>query len=713
MPFDYEALVGHLYVVGGRAISAPPPGTIVEVAPSRAGRGREADTFFALVLPSGEEVAAPAFYEQLSQLSAERYFGGTGSVTAGMRSVLNSINEDLYKHNQGETRKFEANMLCAVLRGTELYLGRVGSGVGMLRHAGEIIPFPSQFEDDDALYGPPMGVQPVPDIKMAHYTIATGTRLLLADPALADSPYEGVTTAMAAEDIAAVLTGLKGVVSGQMTLLAVEFVPPEAQIDLPVREGESSVELLKPAPTPPPAPAPTPGTPAVPEAEPPRRRAPSPAVPVLQSAASKGALGVARFAEAVGALIERFIPSPESGRRTWWSTPMATAAAILIPVAVVLLVVALWLTGTGESEFDLCVKRANETATVARGIASNDVAGTTAAWNAVLLVVEECTAIRPNDASMSALQQEGRTIIDRLLLVDRRQMQVLTSFMNATLTEAVIQGEDIFVLDGANQLVYRVKLTPDGRSIIPGSQTVVPSMRRTASVAEFTVGDLIDIAWATEATGFGQGNQLVALDQNGVLIACPPRFLESLSCEAQQLLETRTWVNPIAIYFWSGRLYVLDPGANQIWRYDANASSFANTPTEYFVGDGRPDISRSVDFAIDNDGLVYLLLADGAVVKFESGQLQPFSLAGFPDGATLTGADAMFLNRNPISLALYVVNRPQRTIYEMTQAGTFLAAYRPQDETLFEALSNVIADSNLGLVYALSGNSILVFDRAN
>jgi hypothetical protein len=35
MPFDYESLVGHLYIVGGRALSVTPPGALVEVAPKK------------------------------------------------------------------------------------------------------------------------------------------------------------------------------------------------------------------------------------------------------------------------------------------------------------------------------------------------------------------------------------------------------------------------------------------------------------------------------------------------------------------------------------------------------------------------------------------------------------------------------------------------------------------------------------------------------
>src|SRR5690606_39328079 len=116
MPLEYEALVGHLYIVGGRTISAAPPGTLVEVAPKKAARGRELDTFFVMVLPAGETIAPAAFYEQMCQVSAERYFSSSGSVTSALRAILNSLNDDLYQHNATDPKRYEASILCAVLR---------------------------------------------------------------------------------------------------------------------------------------------------------------------------------------------------------------------------------------------------------------------------------------------------------------------------------------------------------------------------------------------------------------------------------------------------------------------------------------------------------------------------------------------------------------------------------------------------------------------
>ncbi|MBK8035233.1 MAG: hypothetical protein IPK17_38160 [Chloroflexi bacterium] len=69
--------------------------------------------------------------------------------------------------------------------------------------------------------------------------------------------------------------------------------------------------------------------------------------------------------------------------------------------------------------------------------------------------------------------------------------------------------------------------------------------------------------------------------------------------------------SPRAIDFWEGRMYILDPGANQIWRYDPSGGAYPGMPLEYFTGERRPDISRALDFAITNEGDIYLLLQEG------------------------------------------------------------------------------------------------------
>jgi hypothetical protein len=303
---------------------------------------------------------------------------------------------------------------------------------------------------------------------------------------------------------------------------------------------------------------------------------------------------------------------------------------------------------------------------------------------------------------------EAQGVLDRAQDITRTDMTPIYAFPNAMLTKAILHGEDMYVLDSNNQQVYRITLATDGMSVVQGSYAPIPAMRRSGKVINFDVADLIDIAWAENGAGLAQSNVIVALDKNGVLIACPPRFLQD--CSAQKLQGSDTWKTPKAIQFWQGRLYLLDAGANQIWRYDPSGGAFAGVPLEYFSGSNRPDISSAIDFAINTAGDLYLLTNNGQVARFRGGEQQDFAFSGF-GAQSMNSPNSLYLNTNPIAQGLYFAERDQRTIFETTMAGTFIRAYRAQSDDLFAQLSNVVADTNVGVVYALSGNSVLAFQR--
>src|SRR5690606_31082394 len=141
---------------------------------------------------------------------------------------------------------------------------------------------------------------------------------------------------------------------------------------------------------------------------------------------------------------------------------LSSSGSVLIPVALVVLVIIMWLSGTAASEFELCVNEAIEAGNLARGIASNDVTGTLAAWNATLLTIERCNEIRVNEApdpQLAVLTREGQSIIDRLNQIERREAVVIEAFPNAMLTSVVLRGEDLYVLDDGNEQVYRITLS--------------------------------------------------------------------------------------------------------------------------------------------------------------------------------------------------------------------------------------------------------------
>ena len=698
MAFDFEALVGHLNVVNGRAISATPPGALVEVAPRKAARGRETDTFFALVLPSGDTTAPPLFYEQMAALCAERYFSSTGSVTSGLRAAFAHLNENLYDHNQRDPHHYEAAIVCAVLRGPDLYVGRIGAAVALLRLDDAVQPFPTDFSNDEQLYGTPLGVHMSPDVRMAMYTVRQGARLLLADAGLADLDYHAVCGAVERDDIGDVLMALKDLAAGTLSAMVVEFVPPEEPSPLPMPDAANSREARQ---------MPAAADAATPRSNPPGPRRSDARGEGLNRAVGGAALGAAKVVDGLNDAVDFVLPEPRENPRNVMATPFMAALALLIPVMVVVVVLVFWLSGTGQSEFDRCVSSAYQAANLARGISSSDVRGTLAAWNAVQVVVAQCDQLRADDPQMVALSAEAQQVTDALVGFDRRPTTVIDSLPSAVLSRLVLQGEDLYALDDGNDIVYRLTLNTDGLSLSTPRQPIA-SMRRGGTVNQFVAGDILDIAWGEDDAGLQQGSVITALDSAGVLITCPPRFTQQ--CSAQQL-NISTWVAPVAMEFWQGRLYVLDPGANQVWRYDAAGGSYPNSPVEYFVGEGRPDIRQAVDFAIDTPGSIYVMLNDGTVQKYTSGQRTGFAFSNFPEGQTFTGVRSMFLNTNPTDLMLYVVAGGVNTIYQTTHAGTRASSFRAEEDGQFSALADVAVDSNRDLIYAASGSTIYAFER--
>lgn len=710
MAFDFEALVGHLYVVGGRSLATQPPGMLVEVAPKKAARGRELDTIFVLVTPSGDVTAPAAFYDQMANLAAERYFNSSGSVTAGLRTVFNSLNQDLVEHNGTGTRHYEANLVCGILKDNELFLSRAGAGIALYRHLGEMQPFPSDFSNDEALYGPPLGVQPVPDIKMTRYGVMQGSRLVLSDSRLADLEMGRMTSALCSNEIADVLAGFKEMVASQITMMAIEFVPPEAPSPDTVKDARSSTRAPATPTTSQPIATPATGdTPAgETEAASPSRRVSGVLAAQLKGAGGAVALFVAGILGGINRVLDRILPPPPDGNRGWFRTSTAVAISILIPVAIVILVAGLGLASTDQTEFETCINEADKTANVARSINSTDRAGTLAAWNAVIGKVSECDKMRPNDPTMISLVREAQSVKDHLFQIERRHAVTLKSFQNANLTRAVLQGQDLYVLDSQNQLVQRIILkTNDDGTVEAASSEPMAAMRRGAVIGQYRVSDLIDIVWSDDTT------QITALDKEGLLIQCSPRFRQD--CQVQKLLRSESWISPIKMTLWEGRLYLLDPGANQIWRYDSTGGSFASSPIEYFAGDVRPQIQNAVGFGIYSSGTtggsIFILTADGQTTKWLGGKQTPFVYAGFPDGQQLAGADSFYLNSDPIGQGLFITQRSSRTIFETSLSGTWFGSYQVYEEDNFAALNTVVADSNLQIIYALSGNSVFTIDQ--
>jgi hypothetical protein len=716
MAFELEALVGHLYVAGGRTIKTNPPGALCEVAPKRAARGREIETFFVLVLPSGN-IAPNTFYEQMALMAAERYFSNTGSVTAALRDVYNTLNSNLYEHNSSGRRHYEANMITVVLRGTELFTARAGAATMILRYSGTNQTIPSPLTDEESLYKPPLGVQPMPDVEMTRFTVDRNTRMVLADANILEITDENITQALVGSNIERVLDDFRTLVTLQIQMMVVEFVPPEEPVAVAAATGQSSAIITAEIAASRARSINRDSEARITEAiaavtvtrpDTPWERVRKRIREGLASVARTAGSSLTALGNAAGKVLGTEAP-PAEKRRT---ILFMRGAVIGIPVIAIAVIMLSWVMNVGQTAYEECVGRAVTAGDFARSIANNAPTSVIAAWQGTLTIVSECEGLRPDvpDPTLQQIRLDAQTVIDQLNDIQRREPILIDAIPDANIREVLLQGLDLYAFDSSTNIIYRLQLQDDGLGLRAARQPIA-NMRTGARVEGNTIGTLIGIAFDE------MNSRIVTLDTTGLLVSCRPAFINQ--CEAKRLLASETWVNPIRFAMWQGNVYVLDTGVGQLWRYEPTGGNYPSQPTEYFLSASRPNLPGALDFAIGSSGSgqirgnVYVLYNDGTITAHRGGDPLPFTFANFREGQEMhvVTAQAMFLNDSPIDTGFYFASRPSRTIYETTAAGTWVATYRTNDEALFELLNDVAVDAEQGVIYAASGNSIFALQK--
>ncbi len=736
---ELEALVGHVFVVGGRAINTTPPGALVQLPPKKAQRGREQDTFFTLVTAAGTTQGQASFYEQLARLAADLYFHSSGGVTSGLREAISAVNSHLIDHNQEAGQRYEANMICLIMRGREIYVARAGSCLSVFRQGEGFITSPGDLRDEYALNGLPLGYSPVPDIKLAHYDIAPGHVIVLADAGLAQADTDKLRAVLGAGDVQAIMEPLKTMGGSKLQATVIEFVStdtPDPAVLAPQPGSKITRSSTAPATT---APFDASSAATLDDRQPVRGSQPIRVSSAPKGAASAAAVGAAiatgqlppvqdvvaetkrsanragrravggtasilgAFVRGINSLLDRLLPEPdENGPHI--PTMLAAGLAILVPVVVVFVVVALRLSQVDYTAFEQMVREVEDAASQAATIPLSDVNNAKTAWLEVLKRIDQAEkeSGRTGDPDLARIKTRAQNVLDTYARVTRRAVTPLRTFNEtAKLVGPIIRGgADMYTLDLGNSAIYRDTLNPAATGVL--TRGVQPVVQRGQAVSARSVRQIIDIVWMAEG-GIQRANVLAALDTQGILVTYSPTFAPATS---QPLPGADRWVKPVAITTWQKRLYVLDADANQIWRYVAEGYSYPNLPEPYFDSEYHPNLKDAVDFGIDSTGNVYILFNDGTLRKFNGGVEQPFSFADLPDGRLLS-ANSMYLDSDSPLPAIYITDYRDQSIYEVTLSGRFSHRYRSTDPNAFANLTGVFADRDH--IYVASGPVIYFF----
>ncbi len=704
---ELEALVGHLFIVGGRTISSASPGAIAMPPPRRPARGRDGDTLFGLITLGAGEHQAAAFYEELTGEFSGTYFRTSGGVTSALREALNAANSLMARRNAAAEGAAAVGLACAILRQQEVYVAIVGQARCFLLREGEVERLPTEEELAEGVAG--LGAHAEPDVRFYRREIRAGDFLMLADASLGRLTDVTLRHAVESGEVNDTLNNLASVSSEFCTAEVIKFVTPliEGELDaipatkqrkvpsLPIFSGAAaSAARAKAAP------------PATEADDPIAASHAAPAGGNLFRRAGHGtALSLAQATAGMRTLVERMLPGDESGgtlaQRLQLSTTLQVGVAIAVAVLVALLTTAVYRFRGQTSQYAQLVREAQSEIDLARA-GSGDQAAARSHWETAIFLLDRAGEIRDSGQEVVTLRNEALAALDAYDHVTRVQPVLLRSYESgAYLRGPVVQGLNLYVIDTTQDILYREDLDESGARLVNRESQIVT--RQGDLIGNQVVGGLIDLAWMEEG-GVPQRNVLAMLARNGLLITYSP----SWDVTATLLPGSEAWRDPRALAIYNRDLYILDAGANEIWRYPAAADSYPNAPQRYFT-DFVPDLSDAVDMEIDTNGNVFVLHTGGRITKYFFGRSETFQFEGLPQ--PLARPTALFLNLSLYDRTLFIADPGGGRLYTSALNGTFLANYKDGDDQIFAALSGVFNQDRPPYIYLTAGNQLYYFSR--
>ncbi|MBI3244237.1 MAG: hypothetical protein HYZ49_18305 [Chloroflexi bacterium] len=389
------------------------------------------------------------------------------------------------------------------------------------------------------------------------------------------------------------------------------------------------------------------------------------------------------------------------------------AVAILTPILIGLLVGVVYVQRGRDKEFREYLEAAKLEASLAR--TAPDPLAAQPHWETTLSLLNQADIIYAGRPESAALRAEAQQALDAVDNVQRLAFEPLIQgglAPDATLTELVVNGNEVYALDSSQGRVYRALLTEADRfSVDRGFEC------SAGPVGSYNITHIVDIVWLNTPNIVGKP-ALLAMDADGDLMYCKP---DGTLPEASGLIPPDSgWKSPQAIELYADRLYVLDPGGNQIWSYDRVGGVFSDRPKNYFTTQVF-DLSSAVSFTIAQ-GDIYILRADGRLTfcARDPNTLEPScvenalysdSRPGRPSGDRLQdmiAPRALFYDPPP-EPSLYLLDQGLNGVYQLSLKLVLQRQQKPE-AVLPEAMTAIAIGSNKD-IFVAAGNNVFRAQR--
>jgi hypothetical protein len=737
---ELQAVTGQLYIVNGQVQTTTEhtpttrpsvPGLLAQSAPPKATRSRRRDFLFVHLTLSGQPEETAVLAQDLLDLISRQFYQATGSVTAALRQAITEANQRLLHLNlEGKAPSRTGAVSCAALHSGELFMLQAGEGLAFLGHNFGVERLPAQQPSQVTPLGRTAGLH----VRYFHHHLQDGNLLLLADPRIANLTAEALAPALVDADVEDGLMALQTAVGPQTArLLLIEFTSDDVADTVgkpvagkPVNDKTATVAAIAVMAPPPPT---TPATPvltapdnafpapvregsqvAVPAT--PKRTTEERPFPTEQPAAERppaanlnkiaadvetnarkatagAAFGLANFTDWLTDMLLRLRPPrQEDDEPTNWAIP--AVIAIVIPLLVAIIVTGVYLE-RGR------VRRFAELKTeIAQNIGQADGAETPDQarqyYDQIILLADEADALRPGDGEVTRLRQQAMTELDQLDGVSRLQVQQLHEFTSdVILTDVVLQSGfsgGIFTLDSNSNVYFH----PSDETYLNLSGDPTQISFKGKALGSHVVGTIVDMMWRPAGTAVTREG-LAMLDASGALLTYFPNMLDT---RVAPLGLSSVWQIPTAMSSFDERLYVLDPGAREIWKYFPDGDGFIIKDDEQvLVLDPSADLNTAVDLDLySEDGSLLLLYGDGRIRYYDtrSGRVQWDEVELLQNGGLtipLVAPTSAQLVGKGLNASIFVADPGSGRIVQIARGGRVIAQYRATSETGTELFDHV------------------------
>jgi len=634
--------------------------------PRRAARSRAEDMLILSLITSGSDASSQDVLHDWLERLAQDFYKTSGSVTAALRTLIETLNLTLMEKNlksAGQGGAVTGALNLAAIHRHTLYLAQSGPA-----HAYILTQQGLEHFYDSSLTDRGLGLSQTPTLRYYQASLGEGGYLFITDTP-PETWSEELLLIGDFPDLGQLRRRLLNQAPADFRLDLVQMNPGEGQIQRqesakPVSSTEPVVEqAVETAPSaaqtlPEPETEAEPDRTALGDTQEVRSQAPAPQQPVQPDNAvqqevrkqresgnisprqtpglpvseplhtskeqlrEKGLKGLAAFFEwrrdakhRVGTFFRKLFGKEQSadsegGLKLSWRTLLAVA--VVIPLVVTAIAVGIYLARGRTMQYTYYYDQAVTHSYL--GLTAEDPIDSRSEWTHTLAFLDQAESYRITDEA-TALREQAQKALDLLDGAVRLAYHpaIIGSFTSEiNITQIVSLGTDLYLFDEAVGRVIHAERTSQRYEVDP--EVVCAA----GNVSGGAVGALVDMTPLPVTNTYNA--HILAADGTGNIVYCAPG-----EDPVVQTLPISSSAIPVVkrIVYESGYLYVLDTAANTVRVYQATNYQFLDAPTDFFEGieaGGKPDISQIVDLTVNGQEL-YLLREDGMLVDCVSSGL--------------------------------------------------------------------------------------------